>query len=759
MSTFTAKVAGFFEKNPVSPKPIFWSSTVTALLALVALLTQLFFSIQINWLITFLSISAIFTWFWCFRNAHSLRSQTDVFRHIYQASPDTMTIATLDEGRFIEVNDVVLRILGLPREAIIGKTSVELGIFTPEHRQQIKTMMEQQGFIENYEFTIRAANGQPQSFWMSSTLIQHQGQPAILSIGRDITEIKQTQQALLDRESQFRLLVENTRDITWRVDLEGRFTYVNPSVIYTLGYTPEEVLGRSMFEFLSPAYHAEVLDRLMKRKAGTFILPHLQVETRNKTGDYVFLELNTTPLYDEQGQLCAIQGVARDISDRKRAEDRLIYFANHDPLTGLYSRRRFQEELEQQLQESLQSQLSAAVLFIDLDHFKLANDRYGHAVGDNLLKRVAESIQKNLRASDRAARLHGDEFGVILTQIGHTEALEIAERMMQTIATIQLPVPDGICRVGASIGIAMIPEHGQDTESVLANADRAMYQAKLLGRNQIHAYAPQTDRQDQDVLSWDQRIRQALETNAFQLYLQPIISLPDNHCTHYEALLRMTTGAGVNALPGDFLGTADRFGHMRAIDRVVINLALDQLCMLRAAGCDGAISINLSPRSIADPELLGILSQGLKTRGLDPAGLIIELTETAMVTDLEQAQAFIRKLRALGCLFALDDFGVGFSSLTYLKHLDIEFVKIDGSFIKGLLHNREDAILVRAIIDLAHALGRKVVAESVENLETLQRLVEEGVDYGQGYYIGAPMSLTELTQSWKIPDHSPLPLS
>lgn len=436
-----------------------------------------------------------------------------------------------------------------------------------------------------------------------------------------------------------------------------------------------------------------------------------------------------------------ILSVGLDITERKLAESQLLWLANHDPLTGLFNRRRFQEELQQALTLAQHYKRTGALLFFDLDQFKYVNDTSGHHAGDVLLQFVARSLPQLVRTVDVVGRLGGDEFGIILQDAGWEGAAEVAKKVIGYFSDCELPAEQRQHKISLSIGIALFPEHAVDVHELLAIADLAMYQAKESGRGGWHLFSSSDNSRErmQTLVYWKGMIEQALVDERFTLYYQPIMDIRSKAICHYEALLRMRDKDGTIIVPGDFIAVAERIGLAHAIDNMVMDKAIAQQAVLRRQGHSISLSINLSGHAFHDPELLPALKEALERHQADPTKLTFEITETAALVDLPAARRLMEEIRALGCHFALDDFGAGFSSFYYLKHLPVDYVKIDGSFVRNLSDNRDDQVLVKALCEVARGFGKKIVAEFVEDANTLALLEGYQVDFAQGYFIGKPI--------------------
>lgn len=487
-------------------------------------------------------------------------------------------------------------------------------------------------------------------------------------------------------------------------------------------------------------------------------------------------ELRHFPLADSKGQVQAVCVIARydtapkDIEElvQKRTEDlmssnqklldeiceskktdneKLIFLTNYDPVTGLFNRQRFIELLGCRLERP--GVEAGALLLLDIDQFKFISDSYGHGMGDEFLRRVAKLLQFNMRyLSSRLlkeekdavmlSRLSGDEFAVYLPSAGMVEAVEAAEYIRSAIECFYQS--DMHCHMTASIGIALSPEHGRTASELLTKADAAMYRAKDQGRNRFHLYSPE-EREIEQMhmrLKWKENILSALKDGRFTPWYQPIMGLADNKVTHYEVLARMTGLDGSIVLPGPFIDIAERFGLVGAISRDIFSKAFALQEELRKAGRPVRFCLNVSGKELGDREFLYFLKSSIFERGIDPGNLVFEITETASIGDLDKAMSFISALKEMGCHVALDDFGIGFTSFLYLREMQVDYIKIAGSFIKALDRNLNDQLFVKAITEVARGMGIKTIGEFVETGEILSYLKKFGVDYAQGYLVGRP---------------------
>ncbi len=426
----------------------------------------------------------------------------------------------------------------------------------------------------------------------------------------------------------------------------------------------------------------------------------------------------------------------------KEREQSLRRIADHDPLTGLANRAGLVRILEREIERLHAEGGTSAVLFADLDQFKYINDTLGHAAGDRLLVKAAELLREHLRRDDAVGRFGGDEFLVLARGADTHSASEIARGLIKRAEKFAFIEEGQAYNVRLSIGVALISAETPAVDVAIAEADMACYSAKSRGRNRFHVFeAAEADKTRMaSEISWSRLITEALRKDALQLAYQPIVEINGNVGEYHEALVRLPLPDGTLGMPAAFLPAADRFGLLPEIDRWVIRNTLAKLGQLRADGRDATIAINLSAQSLDDADLPNYVRARLMNHRLPPASVVFEITEQVAVKHMDSARAVIRELRTLGCRFALDDFGAGFSSFGYLKHLPVDFIKIDQCFVENLARNPVDLALIRAITDIAKALGKKVVAEHVSDSESITLLRECGVDYVQGYFIGEPQT-------------------
>ncbi|MEW8506510.1 MAG: EAL domain-containing protein [Candidatus Thiodiazotropha sp.] len=562
-------------------------------------------------------------------------------------------------------------------------------------------------------------------------------------------EIKTNTENLIKRGKELALerdflntIMESAQVIILTQDCNGAILTINPEGGEFIGVRNYEPGTRHFCDLFMNVDDIKEMKHVMLRLSDRMINSYqhdasaLSSDGQKKTISWVHSPLAGKHDSDET----VILSVGLDITDREVAEERLAWLAKHDPLTELCNRRNFQTEFEKIITLAERYHHDTALLFFDLDQFKYVNDASGHQAGDALLQIVARKLREITRSTDLLARLGGDEFAIVIPETGISGATRFADKLLSELKQITIPLKGHSHRISASIGIVTYPKHGATTEELISNADLAMYQAKESGRDQWHIFSSREQAREamSDRVTWKDKIEQALVDNRFVLHYQPIMELATGEITHYEVLIRMVEDDGSLAMPGKFIPVAERTGLIHQINRYVLTASIQQLASINQEEQNITLSINLSGRLVEDPDLLSQLTRLLNSSGINPEHLVFELTETAALADVNAAVELMNELQALGCHFALDDFGVAFSSFYYLRELPLDIVKIDGSFIKNLTTNPKDQVFVKALTQMASALGKVTVAEFVEDESTLRLLKEIGVAYAQGYYIGRP---------------------
>lgn len=560
---------------------------------------------------------------------------------------------------------------------------------------------------------------------------KHTGLYALRKAHRELIEIQKRQQALMD----------SIPDLAWVKDTDSRFIAVNAKFKPVFGVEPDELIGKTDFD-LSPsrdAEHYQEDDREVMR-SGNPLRTEERIAKENNTWGWA--ETIKVPVYDADNNIVGTAGVARDITERKQAEQRIEFLANHDSLTSLPNRRLMEDRLKQALaRATLNKKEKLAVLFLDLDYFKSINDSVGHSTGDALLQVVAERLTGCVRSIDTVARLGGDEFVIILPAIqGLAEAEATAKKIQETI-TQPYSFDGNEYHVSTSMGISLYPDHGDQDSILLRNADIAMYRAKDQGRNCHQVFAPQEDEKTLRRFSLGHRLRQAHKQEEFTLYYQPQIDITTRKICGVEALLRWKNPEQGLMYPRDFLNSAEQSGLIITLSNWVLQTATAQNKTWQDAGCPPVpVSVNIADTQFRRKDLHQIIENVLNDTGLAAEYLELELTESMVMQDGETTLAYLKLLKELGLSIAIDDFGTGYSNFSRLLRFPIDKLIIDHSFIRGITNSQDSASITGAIINLATTLGIEVVAEGVETAEELAFIKRHGCHIVQGYFYCKPVT-------------------
>ena len=562
-------------------------------------------------------------------------------------------------------------------------------------------------------------------------------------VGQLLRTIGHMRDQVHSRESRLETVLNNTAEGIITFDRWGVIEGFNQAAMRLFGWEEKDVIGTSVGLLIVADAHEQregYLQHFLRNEIKQLVGHEGEVTGRHKDGSVFPVAIKISTITLEGRELCI--ALLADISERKAMMQRLKTMAERDGLTGLYNRRYFQGELERVVERVRRAgESNCALLYIDLDNFKFVNDTLGHAAGDQLLIQVAGILRKRARKSDLIARFGGDEFTTLVYDTTPEKAGLIADSFRQQIAGFVFHYEGRHVDIGCSIGVAMLGAKTRDAAKALSHADLACHLAKRGGRNRIHMFT-ETDAENVTSMSldmgWSRRIKDAIEHGKFLLACQPIVNSRTREVTSYEVLVRMRDENDKLIMPAGFLPAAERFGLMLDIDRWVIVHAIDILVQHRKSVPNICYSINLSPHAMSSPGIGNVIKEAIDSTQIDPAALMFEVTENAAISDMHAAVQLLATLRGYGCRTALDDFGAGMSSFAYLQELPVDIVKIDGRFVKNLAANPVDQAMVRAMNDIAHAMGKKTVAEFVEDEASLKLLAEFGVDFAQGYYLGRP---------------------
>ena len=571
----------------------------------------------------------------------------------------------------------------------------------------------------------------------------------------DITAGQRIEEALFEENERLRVTLNHIGEAVITTDMSGRVTYLNPVAETMTGWTSEEANGHPLPEVFN-IIHSQTdesvpnpVELIFQGKTDVGLALHTVLIQRS--GNTFNIEDSAAPIRDQYGKIIGAVLIFHDVTQARDLAALMTYQASHDALTGLIDRREFERRLEHALLTGKQDGKQHTLLYLDLDQFKIVNDTCGHIAGDELLKQLTGVLQAQLRTNDTLARVGGDEFGLLLESCPTESALRVADLLRQTVHDFHFVWKEKVFQLGLSIGLVTFGNGSETLPDILRMADAACYLAKDKGRNRVQIYTAEDMgiAQRHGEMGWVGRIQKALKEQRFVLYSQKILPLV-NSCEageHYEVLLRMKEEDGTLISPMAFIPAAERYGLMPQLDRWAVTTAFTQYSRRHPPGSAlGTCAINLSGASICDERFHDFVVAQFEFFKVPPAGICFEITETSAIINLPQAAALILKLKALGCRFSLDDFGSGMSSFAYLKHLPVDYLKIDGSFVKDMIDDPIDCAMVEAINHIGHVMKIETIAEFVENDAILQALRRIGVDYAQGYGIEKP-HLSELPAS------------
>ncbi|MEH1765865.1 EAL domain-containing protein [Nostoc sp.] len=600
--------------------------------------------------------------------------------------------------------------------------------------------------IEN---RVLLASGVRWTQWHNRMLFDEQGCfIEFQTVGRDITALKQIEETLFQEKELAQVTLESIGDAVITTDAFGRIQYLNPVAESLIGCSEASAQGLPLLEVLrivdettgepvqNPIEQALQSNRIVGLANHTILI--------NQNTQEITIEDSAAPIRNREGQIIGAVMVFHDVTQNRKLSSQLSWQATHDALTGLVNRQEFERRVEEALRFAFLDYQVHALCYLDLDHFKIVNDTCGHLAGDELLRQITALLQEKIRKTDTLARLGGDEFGVLLTQCTIEQALRVANELLSCVQKFRFIWQEQVFSIGVSIGLVGIDTNSESLTEIIRTADAACYSAKNRGRNRV--YFAQTHDQEQlqrrGEMQWVSRISQALENDWFCLYAQPIAAITPatQNGDHYEVLLRLRDEQGNLVLPMAFIPAAERYNLMHLIDRWVIRTLFSNWSTF-VDDEQSIYAINLSGSSINDDQFIDFLHEQFILHPISPQRICFEITETVAIANLIKAKQFIQLLQRIGCSFALDDFGVGMSSFAYLKSLPVDYLKIDGSFIRNIVENPVDNAIVTAITHIASAMGIQTIAEFVENDAILERITALGINYAQGYGIATPRPL------------------
>jgi len=689
------------------------------------------------------------------RAEDQIRASEQRMTAIFDSMQDTI-YQTDRDGNILWTTPSIEQLLGYEIKEVLNRKISDFYVCTSEYEDLKHALDTNYGSMQHFETRLLHKNGT--QIWISENSHYRHGEHGeVIGIEgtiRDITTLKHTKEALHQEKERAQVTLGSIGDGVITTDMNGDIEFMNKVAEQATGWKLEDARGRPMMKVFkivdektleTPPDPVEICLHQGKSSmvAGYLLLIHRHRNQR------LSIELNASPIRDSNADITGVVIVFHDVTELRGLAQKMSYQASHDSLTGLINRREFENRLNHAIESTRNSGTRHALCYMDLDNFKIVNDTCGHTAGDELLKQLTIKLRLELREADTLARLGGDEFGVLLEGCSVENAGEPAETIRKVVEDFRFVWDNKSFRIGASIGLVPITSESGTMTDILSAADSACYVAKDRGRNCIHVYEPDDEvmAERHGQMQWVQRIQDVLEQNRFRLYFQPIARLDDiadeKNTTHGEVLLRMLDENSEIVGPGSFIPSAERFCLMPAIDRWVINntfraltLDLDRV-MQRISSC----CINLSGQSLSDERFMDFLVSEIINSRVPPEILCFEITETAVIANLCNASTLITTLREMGCRFALDDFGVGLSSFGYLKNLLVDYLKLDGCFIKNMVNDNIDRAMVEAINQIGHTMRIKTIAEFVEDTDTLAAVREVGIDYAQGFAIAKPVPI------------------
>jgi diguanylate cyclase (GGDEF)-like protein/PAS domain S-box-containing protein len=663
----------------------------------------------------------------------------NVMEGVYQTSRD---------GRILVANPAFVNLLGYASVEELYQVPARALYWYPSDRDTFVRRLEFEGELRNQEFVLRRKDGSMLVVVDNCRVVRDKhgrvsGYEGTLT---DITERKKAETAVFQAKERAQVTLQSIGDAVITTDSSGRIDYMNPVAESLTGWENREAQGEKIGDVLTvindqtrePA--ESPLVRCLREGRVLGLSEHTVLVGRR--GQEIAIQDSAAPIRDRAGNLIGAVMVFHDVSKERRLHRALHYQASHDALTGLINRREFENRLNAAVEDAKHDQNARhALLYLDLDQFKLVNDTCGHPAGDQLLRQITGMLQARIRGGDTLARLGGDEFGILLQDCVLDQALRIADTLRQAIRDYRFIWQDGMLAVGVSIGIVEITKETATVANLMSAADVACYTAKDSGRNRVELYQADNVPERHREMHWVSKLTRACDESSFELFYQPIVPIgtTSDDREHFELVLRLRDENGEWVIPAEFIPAAERYNVMPSIDRWVVRQALDRVVYRGASGMKPfTVAVNLSGTSLNDERFLEYLITELGNHQLTEGSMCFEITETAAIANLGNVVHFMRELKTRGCRFALDDFGSGLSSFMYLKTLPVDYLKIDGQFVENVVRDPIDRSMVEAISQVGRAMGILTIAERVESQEVLFELGRLGVAFAQGFHIAVP---------------------
>jgi diguanylate cyclase (GGDEF)-like protein/PAS domain S-box-containing protein len=683
---------------------------------------------------------------------------------IVRRNPLPISVSGVDDGRIVEINEAWLKLFGFSRSEVVGRTSYELGLWVePEKRAELAELIREEESLRDIPVHMRKKSGQAMELHLSATCLRPRRENLCVATYGDLTQVRRAEKMLRESEERFAKIFQASPDaiVISRLS-DGRYVEVNQAWLEVFGYSREEIVGRTSTEigiWVDAAERARLVRSIVDHRA----VRNFETRMRRKNGEIADIRLSAEA-FDLDGEAHIIVPLS-DVTERRRADERIQQLATRDALTGLPNRLLLSDRLALAISNAQRGRSLLGLLFIDLDRFKNINDSLGHAVGDALLREVAERLAEIIRKGDTLARLGGDEFVVLLEDMNAAEdAGQVARKILEAFAE-PFDVDGQSLRTACSIGISLFPSDAQDVQTLIRYADTAMYQAKDDGRSAFRYFSSEMNAKMLDRMWLEHGLREALALGQLQLAYQPKVNVESGRVTGVEALLRWRHPE-IGLIPPDrFIAVAEESGLIGELGMWALDEACKQVSKWTDAGYPAVpVAVNLSVRQF-NRDLAARVAETLRRTGIDPKLIELEITESLFTRNPDEICGILAELAALGLRLSIDDFGTGYSSLNYIKRFLVNSLKIDRSFVSDIIDNPQDVAIIRAVIAMARSLGIKVIAEGVELVGQLHLLRQLECDEYQGYLFSRPIAALELERRYLAnpgsisrPEPGPAPL-
>jgi diguanylate cyclase (GGDEF)-like protein/PAS domain S-box-containing protein len=678
-----------------------------------------------------------------------IQGQDRLFKDFARTLPE---IVIIHDEKILLANESAAGLIGLESAQLVGRETADL--VKPAYRALFRNTMTKRLAGENVprRLEIQLINGDEAGLWVEaqSSNIEFHGHPAILTVARDVSHRKSLEVTLSRNKRQAQYILESISEGVITTDNDGRIDYMNVAAESIIGTSRDDASGHQVSDLFT------LVDDADRRPLGDPVERCLAMRRRVNMGRRAVMvsvdgehehsvEITASPVRAPGNSISGAVVVFHDVSELRGLTRKMSYQATHDPLTGLVNRREFERRLDEAMDTAHAEEAVHMLFYMDLDRFKAVNDSCGHQAGDNLLREIASLIKEQVRDSDFVGRLGGDEFGALLIGCPIEKARQIAADVCNAVANYRFVWKDKIFNIGISVGLVEISHISGTLQDVISAADSACYVAKQEGRGRVHVYSARDESiaRERGDIQWLRKLQTALHEDRFALALQPIIAMSGGERgPAVEVLIRLPDDRGRTADTAEFLRPAERYQLMPQIDRWVVQAALNAISAgeIKLAN-QRSCAINLSGQTLGDESFLSFVVETLDHSGVAPASICFEVTETAILSNVQHAQRFIEVLHGIGCEFSLDDFGSGLGSFSSLKHLPIDYLKIDGAYTRNLLSDQVNREMVSTMIKLARTMQFRIVAEQVEQQEDFDWLRDSGVDFVQGNFIEAPATI------------------